>query len=380
VSRLQSERFSVVHVLAPADVGGIESVVRLLAAGQRRRGHDVLVAPLVSDVGSRAAWIASVRETGVPVEPLVARRRRYVAEWRAVSELLRARRPAIVHTHGYRADVLAGLSARRLGFPVVATVHGFIGVEWKHRLYERLQCRVLRGFDAVMPVSRAMAGQLHQSGVPSDRLHVVTNAFEAHDRPLARAEARRRLAIGDEEFRVGWIGRLSPEKGADVIIRALALLPGDVQLSILGDGAERRRLEVLSRDLGVAGRVTWHGTQPNAAVLASAFDAITLSSRSEGTPIVLFEAIAAGTPVVATRVGGVPEVVSDTEALLVPAEDPSALARAIDTVRADVVAAATRAAAAMRRLASDFAVGPWITRVDEVYATAQRRRSGPRAR
>jgi glycosyltransferase involved in cell wall biosynthesis len=370
----------VVHVLALTDVGGIDSVVRMLAAGQQRRGHHVLVAPLVSDVAARAAWITSVRDAGAVVEPLVVPRRAYLAEWRAVSDLVRSRQPMVVHTHGYHADVVAGLAARRLGLPTVTTVHGFLGGDWKNRFYERIQRRVFRGFDAVMPVSKPMAGELEHSGIAADRLYVVTNAFETHGQRLGRAEARRRLGIGDAGFRIGWVGRLSEEKGADVMIRALAALPADVQLSVVGDGIERRRLERLARELGVAGRLAWHGTQPDAGLLASAFDVIALSSRTEGTPIVLFEAMAAGTPVVATNVGGVPEVISEREGLLVPPADPAALARAIDAVRADPHAADARAAVAGRKLAAEFAVGPWLARVDEVYAAALARRSAGRRR
>ncbi len=365
-----------VHLLAPAEVGGIESVVRLLATGQRQRGHDVVVAALLADIGGRAEWIASVRQTGVTVEQIVTGRRHYLAEIRAVSDLLRARRPMVLHTHGYHADVVGGLSARGVGIPLVATVHGFIGGDWKNRLYERLQYRVFRGFDAVMPVSRPMLDQLGRSGIPSSRLHVVVNGFEPGAPSLPRADARRRLGIGPGDFRVGWIGRLSSEKGADVMLRALASLPEDVRLSVIGDGGERQRLEALARGLGVADRVTWHGIVPEAGTLAAAFDVVALSSRTEGTPMVLFEAMAASTPIVATQVGGVPDVLSASHALLVPTADPRALADAIEQVRTDPAAAASRAAAAKQRLLRDFAVGPWIARVDEVYAIARRRRSG----
>ncbi|MFN2564892.1 MAG: glycosyltransferase [Gemmatimonadaceae bacterium] len=374
------DRLSVLHVLAPAAVGGLESVVRLVAAGQRRRGHDVLVAPLVTDVGARAAWIESVRSAGVVVEPIVVPRRRYGAEWRAVSEIIASRRPSVVHTHGYHADVVAGLAARRLGVPTVATVHGFIGGNWKNRFYEWLQCRVLRRFDAVIAVSHPMAERLERVGVDARRVRVVVNAFDAEGRALLpRVEARRELGLQYDAFYVGWVGRLSREKGLDVMVRALADARAvNVRLAVLGEGAERRRLEALARRLGVGERVLWLGIHPNAARLASAFDVIVISSRTEGTPIVLFEAMAACTPVVATRVGGVPDVVSPNEAVLVPAEDPGALARAIDAIRRDPDAAATRAAAARRRLARDFAPERWVADIERVYTDAIRSRQSAR--
>jgi len=373
------DRLSVLHVVAPAAVGGIESVVRLLAASQRRRGHDVLVAPLVVDLRARAEWIESVRAAGVEVEPLVVPRRRYLAEWRAVSALLAARRPSVVHTHGYRVDVIAGHAARRLGLPTVATIHGFVARDWKHRLYEWLQRRVLRRFDAVIAVSRPMADDLRQGGVPAQRLHVVPNAYDPEDVPaLGRDTARRELGLDPGAFHVGWVGRLSHEKGADVMIRALAAAPVAVRLSILGEGAERGRLEALARQLGVQDRMTWHGTRTNAARLIPAFDAVALSSRTEGTPIVLLEAMATCTPVVATRVGGVPDVVSEREAILVEPENPAAIARALETLRADPAGARLRAAAARDRLRRGFGVAAWLDGVDEVYAAALARRTSGR--
>jgi glycosyltransferase involved in cell wall biosynthesis len=381
VSRSPSERVSVVHVLALTGIGGIDRVVRMLAVGQRRRGHRVLVAALVNDAHTRAEWVDGLRTAGVDVELLVAGRRRYATEWRLVSSLLWSRRSSIVHTHGYHADVVAGLAARRLGLPAATTVHGFIGGDWKNRLYERLQYRVFRGFDAVIAVSRSMADEIRRSGVSSDRVHTVMNAFQADRVPLARAEARRVLGIPEGEFRVGWVGRLSHEKGPDLAIRAIAAsTSADVQLSLVGDGAERRRLQSLAERIGVGERITWHGAVPDAAALSAAFDMLMLSSRTEGTPIVLYEAMAAGTPVVAARVGGIPDVVSSTEAILVPPGDPRALAGAIAAVRGDPAGAAARAAAAARRVTRDFAVDPWLARVDDVYAVVQERRAGSERR
>jgi glycosyltransferase involved in cell wall biosynthesis len=236
-----------------------------------------------------------------------------------------------------------------------------------------LQRWALRRFDAVMAVSQPIAAELYDSGVPRQRLHVVPNAFESDGEPLTRAAARRELGLADAAFQVGWIGRLSPEKGPDIMLSALSLLSDDtVRLSVLGSGPERGRLESQARTLGIEDRVTWHGVQPGAARLATAFDAIVLSSRAEGTPIVLFEAMAAGTPIVASRVGGIPGVLTDAEAALVPPGDPAALADALQAMRSDPAAAAARAVAARRRLAQEFSTVRWLDRIDDVYAVAMR--------
>jgi glycosyltransferase involved in cell wall biosynthesis len=166
---------------------------------------------------------------------------------------------------------------------------------------------------------------------------------------------------------------LIPVKGADVFLRALAELK-DVPwcASVVGDGPERPRLERLALALGLSDRVAFHGLVNDAARLFPAFDLYVLSSRSEGTPIVLFEAMAAGVPVVATAVGGVPDVVSDREALLVPPQDPSALAQAIRTAFCNPGAARARVTAARARLTRDFTVSGWVASYDAVYQRVAR--------
>jgi glycosyltransferase involved in cell wall biosynthesis len=362
-------RLSVLHVLAPAEFGGLESVVRLMSAGQRRNGHDVSVGLILTHRDGARPWEAALRTAGVDVVPIVSPGRSYARQYRAVAELCRRRRPSVVHTHGYRADIVAGLAARRMGIPTVTTVHGFTGGGRKNQFYEWLQRRAFRRFSAVMPVSRPMAGELRERGTPPHRLHVVPNAFAPGLEQLSRTEARARLGLGAGAH-VGWVGRLSAEKGPDVMIRALARLGVDVRLSVIGGGPERPALQRLAENLGVNARVTWHGVVSDAARLLTAFDVVALSSRTEGTPIVLLEAIAACVPVVATRVGGIPDVIGDGEALLVEPDDPAALAAGVAATIGDSEAAASRATAARRQVADRFAVAPWLARIDAVYAAA----------
>jgi glycosyltransferase involved in cell wall biosynthesis len=142
---------------------------------------------------------------------------------------------------------------------------------------------------------------------------------------------------------------------------------------MLGDGKERTGLQLRAQGQGIAGQITWHGSVAEAAPLFPAFDVFVLSSRTEGTPMALFEAMAAGVPVVATAVGGVPNVISSAEAILVPPDDAASLAAAIRDTLGNPVAARERAHAARQRLARDFAVQPWLERYEAVYAAIGRR-------
>jgi glycosyltransferase involved in cell wall biosynthesis len=303
--------------------------------------------------------------TVIPIAP-----RAYLTERRKVAEVLRSLKPSLVHSHGYRVDVLDAPVARRLGIPTVTTLHGFTAGGRANRFYEYLQIRACRQFDAVVSVSGPIRDRLVEAGVPRGRVHLIRNAWAA-DRPaLERGPAREALGLPHSGTCIGWVGRLSREKGPDILIRAVAALgERDLWVSIVGEGPDRGYLERLAASLGVSSRIRWHGLVPNASQLYRAFDVFALSSRTEGTPIVLFEAIAAGVPVVATRVGGVPDVVSEAEAMLVDPEDPAALARAIAAILHDAGAATARARVAASVLKSRFALGPWLQRHERLYAS-----------
>ncbi len=358
----------ILHILAPGEVGGLESVVRALASAQQASGHAVAVAAIVDREPPEHPWVVAARAEGIRVHVCPVPPRAYHRERAEVARLCGSLGPDVVHTHGYRPDVLAGGVARRLGHATVTTVHGFTGGGVRNRLYEWLQVRAFRRFDAVVAVSRPLRERLAAAGVPREALHMIPNAYQGSLPLSGRTAARSALGLPPEGYRLGWVGRLSQEKGADVLIDALALVRDTpLELSILGTGREADALAARARATGVADRIRWHGTVPNAGRLFSAFDCFVLSSRTEGTPIVLFEAMAAGVPVIATSVGGVPDVVSGAEALLVPPSDAAALARAIRAVHADAEAAASRARAARRRLDADFGVAEWVARYDAAY-------------
>ena len=372
--RREAGSVRILHVAAPAPFGGLERVVLGLTSALKRGGHEVRVA-LVLDPGVTGHPLVTALDTaGVPVDVVQVAARGYRDERRRVTDLCRTHRMEVIHTHGYRPDVVDGGVGRKLGIPWVTTVHGFTGGGgFKGRLYEWLQERSYRRADAVIAVSKPIVGRLTARGVPGPRIHVIQNAWDgpildAGAAERARAPARKLLGVEAEGFRVGWVGRLSPEKGPDVMVNAITVLgPQGVCLSMVGDGGMREALLRLAAQRSAASYISWHGAVPDSARLMPAFDALVLSSRTEGTPMVLFEAMAAGVPIVATRVGGVPDVVGPAEALLVPSDDLPELARAVLQVRDHPQEARERANRARERLAGAFAAGPWAERHVELY-------------
>jgi glycosyltransferase involved in cell wall biosynthesis len=365
----QDDRTSllVLHVLAPAAFGGLEQVVGALTSGLRHLGHDARVAAVLDRDTGDTPLLTRLRDAGVPVTRLEVGPRAYLAERRHLRDVFRTVDPDVVHTHGYRADIQAGTVARAQTRPVVTTVHGFTGGDWKNRVYERLQRHALRKFDAVVAVSRPLCERLVADGVPADRIHLLPNAAPPAVALLSRAAARARLGIPDDMFIAGWVGRLSAEKGPDLFLEALARTAPDVRGAILGTGPAYETLRALEERRGLGARLSWAGVVPDAGSLMAAFDCFVLSSRTEGTPIVLFEAMAANVPIVATAVGGVPDVVSAGEAALVHPDDPDALALAIAGIARDPSSARSRAAAAHRRLVTEREPAPWVAHYAGLY-------------
>jgi glycosyltransferase involved in cell wall biosynthesis len=338
----------------------------MLSSGQLAGGAHV-AAVLEPGDSDNHPFVSRLSTLGVPVTIIEVGARSYRAEYRALSRLITGLTPQIVHTHGYRADVIGGLAARSLGTPAISTIHGFTGGGLKNLAYERIQRFAIKRADAVIAVSAPLASHLARAGIARDRIHCIPNGYKRSADVVDRSLARQRLGITGNRRTVGWVGRLSMEKGADVMLEALALTDDTWHLSMIGVGPEADPLRRLAKTLGIEERVTWHGVVEDAGTLLSAFDAFVISSRTEGTPITLLEAMDAGIPIVATTVGGVPDVVTAADAILVPPEEPASIARALADLRENPAAAAKRSTLATERVRAFFGHTAWVDAVNAVY-------------
>ena len=240
----------------------------------------------------------------------------------------------------YPHGVAAAWLGRRFGRPVVITARGSdINLLPQHALPRRMIQWAAREAAALITVSRPLKDRLVELGVPAGKITVLRNGVDlAAFRPAPRDEARSELAIRVEaDFSakstrvLASVGNLVPLKGHDLVIEAIAQLPG-VHLVVAGSGPERDRLAALARRLGVADRVHFLGLVPKADLPAvyGAVDALVLASSREGWPNVLLEAMACGTPAIATDVGGSGEVVAAPEAgLLIKERSPATITAAV---------------------------------------------------
>jgi glycosyltransferase involved in cell wall biosynthesis len=359
-----------IHIISPSPAGGAESVVLTLAAVAPDRTRAVILNQTASENAPPFPLVTQLRDRGVTATEIRCGRRRYTAEIRVLERYLRETPPGVVHTHGYHATWVAYQAAKHLGIPLVATVHGYLTRSLKERLYNFVDRRVLRRFDAVIAVSDGIRNQLVDSGVDRSRVHVVQNGLAAHVGSESRESARRHLGLTSDDRVVGWVGRLSPEKGPDLFLRALARDGTHVGV-VIGDGPERVALSELARKLRLSEqRCRFAGYRANASELLPAFDALALTSRMEGTPMVILEAVAAKVPIVAFAVGGIPDLLDDQTAWLVALEDVDALATAMAAALDSPQEAARRAAMACSRLSERLSLPRWLERVWHVYSQA----------
>jgi glycosyltransferase involved in cell wall biosynthesis len=238
--------------------------------------------------------------------------------------------------HGYKADLLGRLAARAAGIPVVAVSHGWTGENPKVRLYERLDRFCLRRMDVLVGVSHAQVDKIRRAGVREDRSVVIHDAIRA-DRFEMTDPRDRELLI--RHFRkpprrlVGAAGRLSPEKGfTDLVDAAQVVIKTDPSAGfvLFGDGILRDALARQIERRGLTSRFVLPGFRADLDRFLPHFDLIALPSYTEGLPNIVLESFAAGVPVVATAVGGTPELVEDgVNGYLVPPGDAAAMARCI---------------------------------------------------
>lgn len=361
------------QIVAPGVVGGTESVVRALAVGHHRRGHQVHVIGVVAPEPRDHPFLRELSDAGVTVHALHLGAREYLTERRLVKRILERVRPDVVHVHGYRPEFIAAPVARRLGIPVVTTLHGSSRISTRAILYEWIQQRLLHRCEAVVAVSKQIVDELRRARVPDSRVHYIPNGWVPSVELLSREAAREALGLPLDVPLVGWVGRIIPIKGCDVFVSAFAHFRGQsVHAAVIGDGPEKERVVALRDGGGIRDQLHFVGARPLAARYFRAFDLFVLSSRSEGTPITMLEAMAAGVPVVSARVGAIPDLFTDDEIVLVPPEDPAALAAAISASLSDAATASRRAARASEKVRGELGPDAWLSRHEVMYRSIRR--------
>ena len=374
----------VLHLVASGFLGGPER--QLLGQARRLPAHGfrALVGSfLQGDEGE--ALLAEAAAQGLGTLALVCSGPLDLSPVRQVVGAVRQRRLALLCAHGAKASVIGYLAARRAGVPFVAWVRGWTGETWRVRLYEAVHRMILRRADLVVAVSQALADRCERVGVRRERLRVIPNAVDTDGLIGARAvDLRAELGLLSRSPLVLSVGRLSAEKGHRYLLEAARLVVQerrDAHFVVLGDGRERSRLAEQARRLGLNGRFLFPGFRSDAAQLMAQADVLALPSVTEGMPNVVLEAFAAGVPVVATAVGGVPELVRNGEnGWLVPSADAVALASALVAALADPDERARRGRSGQELVRAHYTFAAQAAQAAEAFREVLSGRCGTRCK
>ncbi len=382
------ERVKVLRVIARLNMGGPALHVAYLTAGLRERGYDTtLVAGTLARGEDSMAFVAEdlgigvvkIDELGREISPL----RDLMATVR-LARVIRRERPQILHTHTAKAGTVGRLAAILAGSrrpPVVVhTFHGHVLRGYfdpiRTRFFLALERWLAAHSTALIAVGPQVRDDLVALGVaPAERFTVIRLGIELEERvgpsEDGRAETRRYLGVPADRFVVGWVGRMTAVKRTEDVLEAFKRLRDngvDASLWMVGDGPDREQLERRASELGVIRDTLFLGYQEDVAPYYAAFDALVLPSANEGTPVSVIEALAAETPVVATRVGGVPDVVREgEEGFLVETGDTDELAERLTRLARDPELRQRLGRSGRRRVLSRYAVGRLLDDVDRLY-------------
>jgi glycosyltransferase involved in cell wall biosynthesis len=329
----------VLHLLSSTGFHGAEAMTAELVKQQSRLGLDVYVAAFDHGDGGNADILAAVRPHCRMVSEIVCQGpldRRALAQLNA---LVREQGIELVHSHKYKTTFYA-LPGRLLGrYKLATTYHNWLLHTRALRLYAWLDKRLARINDAAIAVSTPVAQELARY-VPAARLRQIDNGIDVghFQGEWSRTEARRQLGLDLQRPTLGFVGRLSAEKGLDVWLRALqqfqARVP-DFQALIVGEGDQRPMLEKDIERLGLGQNVSLLGNRRDTPLIYAALDVFVLPSRVEAFPMVLLEAMSSRCPVIASRVGEVARIVPPEVGMVVPSGDEQALTQAMLTLMED---------------------------------------------
>ena len=379
----------ILRVIARLNMGGPAIHVSNLAAGLEARGyHTTLVAGSLARGEDSMAYVAERLGVSVVNVPEIQREVAPLYDAKSIRRLtaiMREERPHILHTHTAKAGALAraaALVAGRARPPIIVhTFHGHVLKGYfgagRTAFFRQVERNLARASDVLVAVSPEVRDELVESRIaPRDKFTVIRLGIPLDERlgdATADLDYRSLYGIPEHAFVVGWVGRMTGVKDARAVLeiaRATRARGIDAVLCMVGDGPDRERLEQHAHDLGIARSTFFVGYQEDIAGYYRLFDAFLLPSLNEGTPVSAIEALASATPVVATRVGGIPDVVRDgLDGFLVEPGDTDAAAERLAELATDRALRARLGESGRLYVRERYSVERLVDDVDRLYRT-----------
>jgi glycosyltransferase involved in cell wall biosynthesis len=326
------DRLRVLSLISSEGYFGVENMLVNLCVALEKHGCASVIGVFRDPLNPHTEIADRARERGLQVEMVPCGGRFDPCAIRQIRKLIRKHHANVIHSHGYKADIYGYTASAFLSVGRIATCHNWLGHSWSMRCYAALDRIILRNFDRVVVVSNPVAQILRRWHVPAKMVSTISNGVEIESFRNAPPTFKGECSANDAPI-VGFVGRLVPEKGGAELLRAAQLvlrtLP-TTKFAIIGNGSARSEWESLAHDLGIHDRVMFTGVRTDMPGIYASLRMLVLPSLREAMPMCVLEAMAAGTPVIATRVGAVPRLVDHNRTgVLVQPGDVNALAAAI---------------------------------------------------
>ncbi|MBL7071167.1 MAG: glycosyltransferase family 4 protein [Candidatus Omnitrophica bacterium] len=359
----------ILHLATHLNMGGIGRYVTNLAKAFKKKGHTVFVASSGGEL-ERVLSDEGIKHIYVDIRTKSELSPKLLGSYKVLRRLIREENIDLIHAHTRVAQVIAALLSSREKVPYVTTCHGF----FKNRLGRRLfGCWGARA----VAISEAVRDQLTGSfKIPEERVALIHTGIEMERftrdvLPGEKDSIKRGLDLGGEHV-IGTIGRLSPVKGQEILIKAARKLTAefpDIKVLLVGDGPDENRLRRLSTKLGLDGATVFTGSIEDTARIIQAIDVFVLPSVAEGLGLSLIEAMASGKACIASRVGGAANIIEDgVTGILVRPQDPDDLAAAIKRMFKDRQISRSFEDKARKRVIKDFSIDDMVFKMEEMYS------------
>ncbi len=301
-TQFQADPLHVLEIIGNADKGGMENYLKCFIENLPKKFEVTCICPYESD------FTATLRELGV--KDIYIARIEDDPYWRSIQlamEVCKLKNIDVIHAHMPKAHLLAGLAGNLLNKPVVATIHGMDITAHELGIAKAVNSHLITNNQEAYIQALAM-------GIPVNHLQIVRNGIDVSkfDQKNSGENFRKMIGVSSTATLVGFVGRLDYEKGPDQFLKAASMIHNEkpaVHFVVVGEGAMTKVLEKLCLDLKLSDHVTFLKWQEANWTIYPALDILAHTSRSDGTSLVLLEAMACGIPTVAIRVGGVPEII-----------------------------------------------------------------------
>jgi len=362
----------ILQLISSAGYYGAENVLVCLAESLRSAGHENVIGVFHNQHKPNTQVADRAQALSLPTLIIPCRSRVDRGAVAAIREYVKNHDIDLIHTHGYKGNIYGILAARAARVPIIATCHNWPASTLPLRLYSFLDRIVLRKANHIVAVSENVRERLRRFAIPSRKITVIQNGVDTARFASARPVLRHELNL-DGRTVIGVVGRLSSEKGHKFLLRAAPRLIEEfptVALVFIGSGPEQPALESLTRELNLQDRVFFAGFRRDMPQVYASIDILVLPSLEEGLPLTVLEAMAAGLPILASRVGDIGKIiVSGVSGLLIEPGSTDGLYGALVQLLRDPALRDTLRANARATVNSSFSVQRMAAQYLELYAS-----------